>query len=369
VQRFDSFEPRQLSDTTVRTDTLSPALPFWSPDSRSIAFFADGKLKRVDADGGSPRIICDAPQSGGGSWGADGTIVFASRIDEGLWKVDANGGTPVQATKPEQANGEISHANPAFLPDGRHFLFWVQAAKPSIRVGSIVSRETTSLLDSDSCPAYGSGFVLFVRQNTLFAQRFDASRLTVVGQPITIAEDIRTFPLNGRSAFSVSNNGVLVYRKGGASTARTLAWHDRNGKLIGTVPRSAATYIAMSVARDDRHLVAQIQDVSNANDLWLIDLDQGSRTRVTSHPKNEGSPVLSPDGRSVVFTSDRNGVDDLFRGRADGAGDAQLLLKTGTRRYPTDWSAHWIAFTEFDATRKQDLGPRTGRRREALSPD
>jgi Tol biopolymer transport system component len=354
IQDFDSFDARPLSGTTVRTDTLSPALPFWSPDSRSIGFFADGKLKRVDADGGSVRTICDAPQSGGGSWGANGTIVFASRIDEGLWKVDANGGTPAPLTKPDRAGGEISHANPVFLPDGRRFLFWAQSPRPSIRVGSIDSSDTRHVIDSDSRAAYGSGFVLFVRQNTLFGQRFDLSRLAMTGEPVTIADDVRTFALNGRSAFSASANGVLVYRRGGATTARTLAWHDRNGKVISTVPRSAATYNGMSLGGDDRHLVAEIQD-GNTSDLWLIGLDQGSRTRITSHPKTEGSPVLSPDGTLVVFTSDRNGTDDLFRARADGAGDERMLLKSGVRRYPTDWSAHWMAFTSFDPTRKLDL--------------
>jgi eukaryotic-like serine/threonine-protein kinase len=354
VQRFDSLDARPLPNTTVRTDTLSPALPFWSPDSRSIGFFADGKLKRVDADGASLRVVCDSPQSGGGTWSADGAIVFASRIDEGLWKVDANGGTPVQVTKLDRARGEISHSNPSFLPDGRHFLYWVQAAKPSIRVGSIDSPATQYLFDSDSRAIFGSGFILYIRQNTLVAQGFDPGSLALRGAPLTIAEDVRTFPLNGRSAFSVSANGVLVYRAGGASIVRALAWHDRAGKVIAAVPHSAATYASMSLASDDRHLVAQLQD-ANTSDLWRIDLDNGSRTRVTSDPKNEGSPILSPDGRLVVFTSDRNGLDDLFRARADGAGDEQMLLPSGPRRYPTDWAAHWIVFTAFDAMRREDL--------------
>jgi Tol biopolymer transport system component len=354
VQSLDSLDARRLNDTVVRTDTLSPALPFWSPDSRSIAFFADGKLKRIDVDGGSPQTICDAAQSGGGSWSADGTIVFASKIDEGLQRVAATGGVPTQITKPDAARGEISHANPAFLPDGRHFLYWVQAPRSSIRVGSVDSPETKQVIESDSRAMYASGYVFFVRQSTLFAQPFDTARLEASGEPVQIAEDVRTFPLNGRSAFSASVNGILVYRSGATRSGRALAWHDRQGRQISIVPDSTAMYGAMSLESDDRRVIAEIEDGSES-DLWMIDLDQGTRSRITSEGKSEGSPVLSPDGRLVAFASDRNGIDDLFRTRTDGAGDAQLLLKSSTRKYPTGWSARWITFTAFDSTRNQDL--------------
>jgi Tol biopolymer transport system component len=354
VQTFDSLNARPLPGTTVRTDTLSPALPFWSPDSSSIAFFADGKLKRVDAGGGSPQTICDAPQSGGGSWGANGTIVFASTIDAGLRTVPATGGVPAPITTPDAARGEISHSNPAFLPDGRHFLFWVQAPKSSIRVGTIDSAETSHLFESDSRALYASGHVFFVRQNTLFAQPFDAARLETSGEPMPISEDVRTFPLNGRSAFSASANGVLVYRSSTVTAGRTLTWYDRNGKQIAIVPDSTALYSGMSLAPDNRHLLAQI-DEGSESDLWMIDLQQGTRSRITSEAKSEGSPVLSPDGRLVAFASDRNGVDDLFRTRADGSGDEQVLLKSTMRKYPTHWSHGWISFTAFDAKGNLDL--------------
>jgi serine/threonine protein kinase/Tol biopolymer transport system component len=354
LQSFDSLDARQLNDTTVRTDTLSPGLPFWSPDSRSVGFFADGKLKRIEVDGGSPQTICDAPESGGASWGANGTIVFASKIDEGLRKVAANGGVPVQITTPDAARGEISHSNPAFLPDGRHFLFWVQAPKSSIRVGSIDSTETKPLFESDSRAVYASGYVFFVRQSTLFAQPFDTARLDTSGEPVPISDEVRTFPLNGRSAFSASANGVLVYRSGAVAAGRALAWYDRTGKQIAIVPDSTAMYSGMSLHPDDRHLVAQI-DFGSGSDLWMIDLEQGTRSRITSDSKSEGSPVLSPDGRLVAFASDRNGVDDLFRKRADGVGDEQVLLTSTVRKYPTDWSRRWISFTVFDSIRKLDL--------------
>jgi Tol biopolymer transport system component len=354
MRNLDSLEARSLNDTAVRTDTLSPALPFWSPDSRSIGFFADGKLKRLDVAGGSPQTICDAPQSGGGSWGADGTVVFASKIDEGLRKVPAGGGVPVPVTIPDPARGEISHSNPAFLPDGRHFLFWVQAPTASIRVGSIDSADTKHLFESDSRAVYASGYVFYVRQSTLIAQPFDTDRLETSGESVLIAEDVRTFPLNGRSAFSASSNGVLVYRTGAANTGRALAWFGRQGKLIGVVPDSVATYTGMSLAGDDRSLMAQIEE-GNESDLWMIDLQQGTRSRVTSEAKSEGSPVLSTDGRQVAFASDRNGIDDLFRKRTDGVGDEPVLVKSNVRKYPTDWSRRWITFTMFDPVRKQDL--------------
>ena len=354
VQSFDSIEARPLNGTTVGADTLSQSLPFWSPDSRSVGFFADGKLKRIDVGGGSPQTICDAPQPGGGTWGADGTIVFASRIDDGLRRVEVNRGVPVQMTTPDAARGEISHANPWFLPDGRHFLFWVQAPTSSIRIGSTDSTETTPLFESDSRAIYASGYVFFVRQSTLFSQPFDPARLETGGEPVPISEDVRTFPLNGRSAFSASAGGVLVYRRGAATSGRALAWYDRTGKRIAIIPDSTATYTGMSLALDDRHLIAQIEGTSGS-DLWRIDLEQGTRLRITSDTRSEGSPVLSPEGGRVAFASNRNGIDDLFRKRADGVGDEEVLLKSTTRKYPTDWSRRWITFTVFDARRKLDL--------------
>jgi Tol biopolymer transport system component len=201
---------------------------------------------------------------------------------------------------------------------------------------------------------YASGHVFFVRQSTLFAQPFDTARLEPSGEPVPIAEDVRTFPLNGRSAFSASTNGVLVYRSGTVTAGRALAWYDRNGKQIAIVPDSTAMYSGMRLAPEDRHLVAAIDD-GRGSDLWMIDLEQGTRSRITSDSKSEGSPVLSPDGRLVAFASDRNGIDDLFRTRADGAGDEQVLLKSTARKYPTDWSRRWITFTVFDSTRKLDL--------------
>ena len=333
VQTFDSLDARPLNDTTVRTDTLSPALPFWSPDSRAVGFFADGKLKRVEVDGGSPQAICDAPQSGGASWGANGTIVFASKIDEGLRTVSANGGVSAPITTPDATRGEIAHSNPAFLPDGRHFLFWVQAPKSSIRVGLIGSSETKHLFEADSRALYASGHVFFPRQSTLFAQPFDTARLETSGAPMPISDDVRTFPLNGRSAFSASTNGVLVYRGGTVTAGRALAWYDRNGKQIAIVPGSTAMYNGMSLAPNDRHLIAEIE-VGSGSDLWMIDLEQGTRSRITSDAKSDGNPVLSPDGRLVAFASDRSGVDDLYRKRTDGVGDEQVLLKSTLRNSP-----------------------------------
>jgi serine/threonine protein kinase len=354
VRSLDSLDTRRLDDTTVRTDTLSPALPFWSPDSKSIGFFADGKLKRVELDGGLPRTICEAAQSGGASWGADGTIVFASKIDEGLNRVDANGGVPIQITRPDTAHGELSHSNPEFLPDGRHFLFWVRSTKPSIRVGSIDSTETTSLFESDSRAAYAAGYVLFVRQSTLLAQRFDTTRLATIGEPSQVVDDARAFALNGRTAFTVSSNAVLAYRPVESRTGRSLAWHDRTGKPIAAIPDLGLSYSSMSLAGDEHHLIGAV-DEGSGSDIWMIDLDRGTRSRVTSDAKNASSPVVSPDGHMVVFSSDRDGIGDLYRMRADGTGEDQLLLKSNARKIGSDWSTHWLTFTAIDSKRSEDI--------------
>jgi eukaryotic-like serine/threonine-protein kinase len=353
VRSLDSLDARPLNDTTVRTDTLSPALPFWSPDSKSIGFFADGKLKRVDLDGGAARTICDAPQSGGATWSPGGSIVFASKIDEGLRRVDANGGVPAPITTPDRARGEVSHSHPTFLPDGRHFLFWVGSTKPTIRVGSLDSTETKALFDSESRPVYSAGYVLFVRQSTLFAQRFDAARLETIGDPSLVAEDVRTFPLNGRSAFTASN-GVLVYRPGGSRSVRSLTWYDRAGAPIVTLPDSGLPMSSSGVTGDERRLIASI-DEGSGSDLWLVDLDRKTRSRITADPKNDSSPVVSPDGNWVLFASDRNGLGDLYKKRVDGVGDDQLVVRSPARKIGSDWSAHWMAFTAIDPARKEDI--------------
>jgi len=351
VRALTSIESRLLNGTA------SASRPFWSPDSRTVAFWASAerKLKRVDLDGGAPQVICEAPAFEGLAWGPDGTIVFGSPA--GLFRVAATGGAPVQMTKADNAHGEVLQGQPAFLPDGRHFLYWSRSAQSSIFVASLDEpTKAKRLMDADGVAAYAPpGYVLAVRTSTLFAQRFDVEKLELVGDPVAIAQDVRTNPALGRSAFSVSST-VLAYRTGGAAQARALTWYDLAGKKLATVADSAADHRGVSLASDAQKVVTHIHDDSQGGgNLWMIDVQRGGRTRVTSGTHHDFSPVWSPDASWVVFGSDRSGVGDIYRKRSNGLGDEEVLVKSDVIKRPTDWSTHWIVYAAGDAQAKMDL--------------
>lgn len=214
IRLLDSLVAKPLPETE------GASLPFWSPDSLWIGFFAQGKLKKVDIGGGSPQILCDARGEWGGTWNREATIVFAATTDagRGLSRVSSAGGEAVAITKAGSGN----HQFPYFLPDGRHFLYYVSALAPDSRAMLLPPNENTGihvrsldgagdqrLLEADSAAIYAPpGYLLFVRQGTLFAQPFDATRLQLKGQPVRLAESV-PFEVNA-TAFSVSGNGVLT---------------------------------------------------------------------------------------------------------------------------------------------------------------
>jgi serine/threonine-protein kinase len=213
VKALDSLTAQRLD----RTEGAS--FPFWSPDSQHIGFFANGKLMRISIAGGAPLTICDAPNADGGTWsqpdGQDGTIVFAPDLTGPLQRVNAQGGVPKNATTLRA--GENSHSFPQFLPGGRRFLFLARGDKPGIAVQTLDSDERTFVLDTIGRAMYSPpGFLLFLRDNTLLAQHFDPETLHLDGEPVSIAEGVRSGGNNGRNAFVVSNNGVLAYRGGGS---------------------------------------------------------------------------------------------------------------------------------------------------------
>jgi Tol biopolymer transport system component len=318
--------------------------PIWSPDGRFIAFFADSKLKKIDVSGGPPQVLSDAHQAArGAAWGRDGVIVFASNVGP-LSRVSAGGGavTPATALK----DGEIAHNRPSFLPDGRRFFYRVmKKSGAAIMIGSLDSEDTTPLLDADSQVMYSPpGHLLFVRQGTLLAQRFDADRLQLSGDPVQIAEGVAVDVATGLAAFSVSQNGVLTYRSGGVvttpdeGTAVRLDWLDREGKLIETVS-GAYAYRGIELSPDGARIVYHRHDTTGG-DLWLLDVKRGARTRLTFAPEQDSrSPVWSPDGSRVAFTSLRNGSWGLYQKLVDtGVSGDELLLATKDRLTPESWT-------------------------------
>jgi hypothetical protein len=225
VRPVDSLAAQPLPGTD------DPTLPFWSPDSRFVGFFAGGKLKKIDVTGGPPLTLCDAPSARGGAWNRDGVIVFAPSITSPLSRVSAAGSEPVAVTKLQ--SGQTYHRSPSFLPDGRHFVYLARGESPGVFVSSLDSTDATRLLSADTQASYTPpGYLLFVRQGTLLAQPFYANKLQLAGEPFPVAERVVADTASGLAAFSVSENGALTYRTGSTTTTGDdwqMAWLDRQG--------------------------------------------------------------------------------------------------------------------------------------------
>ncbi len=260
--------------------------PFWSPDSRFIGFFADGKLKKIEVSGGPPITLCDAPDPRAGTWNRNGVIFFAPTPTSALQKVSASGGVPTPVTTLGQ--DETVHMRPFFLPDGQHFIY-----RPSTGpgggptyVGSLDSAERKFLFNTDSSNVvYSQGYLLFLRETTLMAQPFDAQRLVLMGDAFPIAENIRdSGTINPAGIFSVSENGVLVYQTGTASARDQLLWFDRAGKQTGTLG-DPALYSDLELSPDGKRASFTMMDESGkGRDIWIYDLARGLRTRFTFGP-------------------------------------------------------------------------------------
>jgi eukaryotic-like serine/threonine-protein kinase len=317
--------------------TDDAALPFWSPDSRSIAFFAQGKLKKIDVGGGPPQTLCDAPDGRGGSWNGDGVIVFAPSVNGPLYRVSSAGGRTVAVTV--LTPSQIFHRFPSFLPDGKHFLYASRGepGDPSVFVGSLDSTNATALLAADSAAIYSPpGYLLFVQQSTLLAQPFDLRQLRVTGETHPIAEQVAVF-LNAYAA-SVSDKGTLIYRNGSSGSGNVqLGWFDRTGKLIEWVGMPGG-YIGVDLAGDGKRIAVHRHD-SNGGDIWVSDSARGQMRRLTFDASQENSsPIWSPDGTRIAFASLRGGKWGIYQKLASGTGNDELLTESELQKMPMSWS-------------------------------
>jgi eukaryotic-like serine/threonine-protein kinase len=335
------------------------ALPFWSPDSRSIAFFADGKLKRIDLMGGPsrPLTLTDAPLARGGAWSPEGSIIFAPSSERAIFRVSQGGGIATELTR---LGTERSHRFPVFLPDGRHFLYTVQQGQGSnnvrIRIGSLdatpEAQPTSDLLAANSNVIYNRNHLLFIREETLMAQKFDDRLLSLSGDAAPIAESVGS-SLSAAGIFSASNDGALLYQHGTGETQQ-LVWFDRSGKRLGTVGAPATfTDVALSPSADR---LATGQRGANL-DLWTYDLARGLPTRFTFGPSSDQSPVWTRDGASLTFSSTVKGVANLYRQAADGSGSQELLGADTARKLPNSWSpdGKLLLFARSDPQTARDL--------------
>ncbi len=355
VRQMDSLTAQPLPGTD------NPSAPaFWSPDGRSIGFFANGKLKKMELSGGPAQPLTDAPFPRGGSWNREGVIVFAPDGLGPLYRVSATGGEATQLTTLDESRQEVSHRWPFFLPDGRHFLYLaysVQRENTGIYIGSLDSKEAKRITGDDSNASFSpSGYLLFSREGALMAQPFDADKLQVTAEAFPVVERIQYSPPLLLAGFSVSNNGVLAYLTGNPLTSQ-LTWFDRSGKKLGTVGRPGS-YAEPRLSPDEKRVaVAHDEPPEMAPDIWLIELARGIASRLTSDPADDLFPVWSPDGSRIAFSSSRDGTISLYQNRSSGAGGDEALLKSREAKFMMDWSANgrYILYVVRGGKTRNDL--------------
>jgi Tol biopolymer transport system component len=344
-----SLYVRSLGSETAQPlpDTAGATFPFWSPDSRQIAFFLGGKLKKIDLEGGAPLTICNASEGRGGNWSQEGVILFTPDTQSPIMRVSAAGGEPTPVTTIDVSRlGESSHRYPVFLPDGNRFFYLraSHAAAPqdpvnSIWIGSLDSDETFELMQSTSNVTYAQGHLFWQRDRFLMARQFDPESLEFQGEPFVVGEDLVYQANYWRASFGVSDRGPIVFQGGLAST-QYLAWYDREGEEVGRIGEPSR-YGAIRISPDGRTLAATVLDEnSGAGDIWTFDLARNVGSRLTFDDANEQSPVWSPDGTRIAFQSNRQGTTgDLFVQSTSGQGAAELLFATDALDTPQDWSS------------------------------
>jgi eukaryotic-like serine/threonine-protein kinase len=333
-------EERKLAETE------GASFPFWSPDGKALAFFAAGKLKKLEIGGGPVLVICDAPAGRGGTWNKDGVIIFSpsGQLGSGLYRVPVAGGPAKAITAPDANRGENSHRWPVFLPDGSHFLYLAAnvAGKEdpdAIFVGKLDSTERKLLTKATGNPQYAApGYLLFCREKTLYAQRFDAGKLELSGEAVPLLKDITYLPRIVHNAYAVSDTGVLVAQRGSDISLSKLVWRDRQGSEIGEIGKPGV-YANVAIAPNGGAVGFDRTDEENQNtDVWTYDLHRGSTKRLTFDAALDADPVWSPDGKRILFASSRGGLFQVYVKSADGGEDEKRLPLNGSDNYPSSWS-------------------------------
>ena len=353
------LRPLDVETSQPLMGTEGAQYPFWSPDSESVGFFADGKLKRLDIGSGTPRTLADAPLPGGGAWSPEGVILFSSGSSSPLSRMPATGGDAVAQTALDPPR-QIQHSFPQFLPGGRQFLFHVRGAAEAqgIYVGSLDSSETTRLVATDRGPGVyvPPGWLLFVRQGALVAQQFDPMTRVLGGDLVLVADSLalvgQTAAFSG-AVFSASASGLVGYRTGGASHTQ-LTWFDRSGAVLGTFGARDENVLYNPELSPDGRQVAARRVVDNNADIWLLNEARG--VRFTFDAAIDQYPVWSPDGNWIAYNSLRKGPADLYRKRASGGND-ELLLESPLIKNLDDWSpdGRFLLYNVQDATTERDL--------------
>jgi eukaryotic-like serine/threonine-protein kinase len=357
VQSLDSLTPQALADGAES--------PFWSPDSQWVGFFApgEGQLKKVAVSGGPARVLCAAAIIDVPTWHRNGTILFA-QTDVGIFRVPADGGMPTQVTRLDASHREINHLWPAWLPDGRHFIYTATSldergirAPRAVYVRSIDADNPLLLMHAESRVTFAPpGYLLFAQQGTLLAQAFDVDDRTVMGDPVKVADNLAYYSTTGNSGFTVSESGVLAYY--GGTSASDLVWLDRSGRKTETGWVQQPFSNSFRISPDGQRVVADLTDPRvGTSDIWSFDLARRVASRFTTEVTDESSPIWSPDGRRLVFSSDRGGANDLYVKTTDGRQEAELVFSRSGPQAATDSSSdgEWLVVEDNSRDTGRDL--------------
>lgn len=356
VRPFDALAADELPGTE------GAYYPFWSPDCRSLGFFAEGKLKRINLDGGRPQVLCDASAGRGAAWNRDGVILFSPTAQSSLHRISANGGEAKPLTTLDSGSKEIAHRWPQFLPDGRHFLYLALPARDGqfdMFLGSMDGKPARLVERSESAAVYAApGYLILERNGTLLARKFDAARGVASGEPVALIDPPSSGGNLGEPGLSVSEDGSYCYVHAVPVDTR-LIWLDRNGRQTGVVPMQPGAFFGMSLSPDGSLVALARHDPATLTDIWMARVDRGSVTRFTSEPAIEWYfPTWSPDGSRLAFASNRDGQYGIYVRPVSGVGREELLHRgESLKNWPTSWSVdeRWIVFDSSSPNSGDDL--------------
>jgi Tol biopolymer transport system component len=349
------LRPLRSPQAQVVADSRGAGSPFWSPDSRAIAFFNESGLRRVNLGGVRSEMMAPATEDRGGSWGASGVVLVALDPRRGLFQIPATGGRLQQVIEPDASRGEVGYMWPQFLHDGRRFIYFVLSNDERVRgiyLGSLDGGRGRRLVGSDSSAVSTAAQLLLVRDGTLVAQRFDESAGQLEGQPTPLLENVAT-SLTYRSAVSVSEVDSLVYSSGQATDVTQIGWYDRSGTRVATID-APAKYRDPALSRDGRYLAVEHYRDS-ISDIRVFDLIRGGMIQFA--PAVEVRfPVWSPAGR-LAYSSSNRGWRDIYVRRMEGTGEPTLLVQSPSDKMPTDWSSdgRFLAYADLPPGGSYDL--------------
>jgi Tol biopolymer transport system component len=319
-------------------------------------------MKRIEASGGPSVTICSASDGRGGSWSQDGVIIFSPSAGDPIYQVPSGGGTATAVTKLDTTRRESTHRWPHFLPDGKHLLYFARSSFGGVEregdacvVASLDGKVNKRLMPTKGNVVYASGCLIYLREKTLMAQPFDASKLETSGDATPIAEPVEYDLGFNRAVFSVSQNGILVYQASSAQSGFQLEWFDRTGKSLDKIAEPAE-YNTVTLSPDGKKIAFDVYQSQNM-DIWLYDISRGLHIRFTFDPFADGYPVWSPDGSRILFNSDRRGHLDLFQKTTGGAGVEEILLESIKEKFPIAWShdGKFIAYADYDIKNVGDI--------------